>query len=491
MSNPPTPKRAILLARISDAEPGETAGVDDQVTDLRKFAAGNGWTVDEDHILIENDTSAFKKRKITLPDGRTAYRVVRPKFRHALDLLATGRADVLAAIDLDRAMRDPRDLEDLIDVVDADPSRIEARSKTGTLNLGNGQDPTTARLYVVMANKASRDTARRVSRARQRQAEAGTFGGGRRPFGFEADGVTLNPVEAAEIRTWARRLLADAPATMAHLIRDLVKRDVATVTGAPWNNRTIKQILTNPRASGHAVHNGVIVRRDAFEAIIPDDVRERLIEVFESRPAKAGNAPKWLCSLILRCGACDDGGTMSVRRNARGAYTYACRARGHCTRLAGPVDEYVSRVMIAWLGSDEISALLPVRTGVDVAAMRDRKAALKNQKIKAARMWPDMIDDEQLAAITSKANREIEMIDRKISEGSSGSPLAPFAGTDDAAGVWEGLPLGQQREIVRIFDAGSPITLLPGRDDPAATWADMIGAVKIGDRIMAADAAAA
>ncbi|WP_081423178.1 recombinase family protein [Leifsonia xyli] len=50
-----------------------------------------------------------------LPSGEKVRRVIRPKFRTMLQLLANDGGDVLIAYDLDRAVRDPRDLEDLID----------------------------------------------------------------------------------------------------------------------------------------------------------------------------------------------------------------------------------------------------------------------------------------------------------------------------------------------------------------------------------------
>jgi site-specific DNA recombinase len=49
---------------------------------------------------------------------------VRPGFRRALAMLADEQADGLIALDLDRAMRDPRDLEDLIDLVEQSSPRI-------------------------------------------------------------------------------------------------------------------------------------------------------------------------------------------------------------------------------------------------------------------------------------------------------------------------------------------------------------------------------
>ena len=111
------PRQAIRLTRISDARDDDTKGVDAQGEDCDGRAGRIGWTIGPavTHHIAENDTSAFKRKKILLPDGRRELRTVRPGFRQALAMLADGRADGLIAYDLDRAVRDPRDLEDLIE----------------------------------------------------------------------------------------------------------------------------------------------------------------------------------------------------------------------------------------------------------------------------------------------------------------------------------------------------------------------------------------
>src|SRR5205823_2309183 len=92
-------------------------GIGRQEEDGRALAARLGWNVVA--VIPEDDTSAFKRRKIKLPDGTTALRTLRPGFRRALEGLAAGEFDGLIADDLDRVARDPRDLEDLIDVVES------------------------------------------------------------------------------------------------------------------------------------------------------------------------------------------------------------------------------------------------------------------------------------------------------------------------------------------------------------------------------------
>jgi DNA invertase Pin-like site-specific DNA recombinase len=112
--------------------------------------------------------------------------------------VASGKADGLIAVDLDRACRDPRDLEDLIDVVEQSGCPVE--SVSGSLRLASDADVTMARVMVAMANKSSRDTARRVADRRRQKAVAGEPGGGRRAFGYAADGLRVAESEARELR---------------------------------------------------------------------------------------------------------------------------------------------------------------------------------------------------------------------------------------------------------------------------------------------------
>ena len=296
-----TPQNAVLLTRISEARNGDTAGVDDQLADLRKRAAALGWGVGP--VIIENDTSAFKRRKVSLPDGRKALRVIRPGFREALDLLQTGRGDGLLALDLDRIARDPRDLEDLIDVIES--RHIPVDSVTGSLRLANDADITMARVMVAMANKSSRDTARRVSRARLRQAEAGRpRHGGRRPFGYEAGGLVVRQAEVAEIVRAADAILAGV--SLRQAAADLRRRGVPTVTGVPWTPGALKEILLRPRNCGLVVHGGEVLEgvTAAWPPILPRDTWEAVVAILSdpNRRTSPGNTPRWLRSLIYRCG---------------------------------------------------------------------------------------------------------------------------------------------------------------------------------------------
>src|ERR1035441_8643899 len=96
----PTPQCSIRLTRISDARDDDTKGVDAQGVDCDGRAAVTGWRFGPavTHHIIENDTSAFKRKTITLPDGRRELRTVRPGFREAL----AGLRRRLAGHEIDR-----------------------------------------------------------------------------------------------------------------------------------------------------------------------------------------------------------------------------------------------------------------------------------------------------------------------------------------------------------------------------------------------------
>jgi site-specific DNA recombinase len=193
---------------------------------------------------------------------------------------------VLLCLDLDRAFRDPKDLQDLIDVVDNAPHSIVVESCTDSLHMAKGKDNFDAEIRVLVANKASRDTARRVSMARERQARNGQFGGGHRPFGFclgapavPADempddivcpwhggrdcrsGISTIDYETAIVADCSHRLLQGV--SLRSLAAELRDGVVPTVTGADWTAETLRDILLRPRNAGFMIHKKEILEGSA------------------------------------------------------------------------------------------------------------------------------------------------------------------------------------------------------------------------------------
>ena len=275
------------------------------------------------------------------------------------------------------------------------------------------------------------------------------------------------PGEAEEIRRWADDLLSGV--SMKHVLRDLAARGVATVAMTDeravrrngkaaehggWNSRTVQQILTHPRTSGHAVYRGKIVRRNAYELVLHEDVRQALITLFgdPARKTSPGNTTRWLGSLIYRCGKCQDGTTMTVRRNTSGTPVYRCQRAGHCCWPAERTDKFVENVIVARLSREDVAGLIPHEAEVDVAALRDELVVCDTRKRGAAQLYArGTIDDAQLETISAELDHRMAEIRADLNAATSHSLLSAFAMTDDARRTWEELTIGRKREIVRIL----------------------------------------
>lgn len=312
-------------SRISDDPEDEKRGVTRQVADTRDEVEGRGATLGVEHV--ENDTSAFKKRKVQVTDasGNTymGYRVIRPVWHAALMRLREGKADGLVVYDLDRLARHPRDLEDAIEVVEHYGKVIYSATASDTdLTTENGR--MMARFAVNMAYKSSADTARRVRRAHLESAQKGKAVGGRRPFGYQDDKVTINEYEAGLLRQAATDVLAGV--RLATIVQQWNDAGVRTVTGKAWTGGVLLQVLRSPRLAGWRIHRvggaewskvppvaldkqGQPVRGQ-WEAIFDQATHLALVEALTSKPDHRSvvprrNARRYLMTGLLRCAVCN------------------------------------------------------------------------------------------------------------------------------------------------------------------------------------------
>jgi site-specific DNA recombinase len=107
----------------------------------------------------------------------------------------------------DRLHRHPRELEDFIDPCQRTTTKLATVS--GDVDLSTHEGQLIARIQGAVARKESDDKSRRIRRKHEELAAAGKVsGGGSRPFGYEADKLTVRPEEAEMIRECARRALA-------------------------------------------------------------------------------------------------------------------------------------------------------------------------------------------------------------------------------------------------------------------------------------------
>ncbi|MDQ7905986.1 recombinase family protein [Phytohabitans sp. ZYX-F-186] len=495
--------KAILLARLSDkredvdlTDEGIPQSLEDQIQRMRDRAALLGWAV---YKVIKNPRlSAYKRRKITLPDGRREYRVFRPDLREALGDLWAGRANALLCLDLDRAFRDPKDLQDLIDVVEHAPHSIVVESCTDSLHMEKGKDNFDAEIRVLVANKASRDTARRVSMWRERQARNGKFGGGRRPFGFCLgapdvpdnampedlvcawhggrdckSGITTIDYEIDVIADSSHRLLQGI--SLRALAAELRERqEVPTVTGADWSAQTLRDILLRPRNAGFMVHKKQIIEgvKAPWKPIVSPEVFYAVRDLLTdpSRRTGPGAAPRWHGTTIYRCGICTPLGTDTDADGVKPVTCqvtlggreprYKCKDHSHLTRNVAKVDRLVfGHVLYALTHPRAYELLAAPPPEVDAEGLRAERTAIR-QRLEL------MAEDEvlglktraQVIAATKRGNARITEIDELLNATATSDPLATVVNASDPVQAWADLGLADQRLFI---DRLCTVTILP------------------------------
>lgn len=476
--------RAVLYLRLSELrddeldDDGDGRTFSEREEDLREYAEQLGATVVA--VIVENDlarrdgkqrnASAFKRRMVTLPDGTRAMRVVRPGFRKVLDMLAKGTVNTLIAEDGDRAVRDPRDFEDLLDLVEMNAYNV--RSLSGSLTLTNGgtdAEIDAARQYVNRANAASRDTARRVRNGRRRKAKRGEFGGGRRPFGFESDGITKRWDECEVIAVAAKRVVdtdgrkrrGERLDSLRLLAAELREAGVPTVTGAKWSAETLKDILLRERNAGIMIYRGAEIGAAPWGPIVPVETFRAVQRILTdpSRRTGPGAAPRWFGTGIYLCGKCNDGTTMQVTLAGR-APRYTCKARNHLARNVAHVDAYVEALIVERLSRPDAAGLFaPARPNVDVAALRAEAQAIRvNLNGLATDLALNRLTREQVFAATEAGRARLDEIDEIVTATVGDSPAAQIIRAPDVGTAFGALPLGVRRAILREVCC---VTILP------------------------------
>ena len=474
-----------IYLRLSDPAEGALDGREKR---LRAEADRLGWIVAR--VVRENDAprqeggrmipaSAFKRRAVRTasgevvkdPDtGKPVMRVIRPGWQSVIADLKTGRASAVLAEDLDRACRDPRDLEDLLDA--CAQTGASARSLTGSLTLtagGADSEVFMARVMVAQAHKSSSDTSRRTRDAKARH-HGQSYQGGLRPFGYAHVAETekyhrtlmVVPDEADMIKAAVADIL-DRDISLAAITRDWRARGAVTVTGKPWTSQKLRQVLLKPAVAGLASLHGQLTPAP-WPGILERDTWEKLTAKLEdpARCVSTGNEPRHLLSLIAQCGICNDGSTLSATgSNLRGGPSYACPNGGmHLRRNCAHVNRRIEAVIVEWLERYGRTALKPPprRAGVNAPKLRAEAKRLRAAKVAQMKMHAaGDIDDAALIAGMREIRDRLGVIDAQLAVSDQPDPLAEYRDAP-ARAVWNASSLPRKRALVRLL---MDVTIIP------------------------------
>jgi DNA invertase Pin-like site-specific DNA recombinase len=448
--------RAVVYLRQSKDVEGTRAAVDRQAEDCNRLCERMGWQVVR--VLTDNDTSATNGKP-------------RPGYAELFREIEARACDVVVAWAQDRLLRDVREGEDLIDLVERTGVRI-VTCQGGDHDLSTPDGRLHVRMMAVIAKGEVEKKAARQRRQQQQAAQRGEAPS-RRAFGYAPGGMELDPVEAPVVREAFDRLFAGA--SLVSITRYLNGTGLLSVRGNTWSRKGTRYLLTSPRYAGwrvyHAGKDDELRVRGAWPRIVSDEEHERAVALLadpDRKPAgHRGTARRWLGPGLFLCGRCVEAGTtdeegqpvtMRTGRRSSGVRTYVCRQEAAPSRAADPVDAYVLEVIEARLSRPDVADLLAGATP-EVGELREQAEAIRRRIDRATRDYDDeVIDGATLKAVKARRSAELAVVERKLTSAARTSRLATLAAHPDPAAAFLAADLSMQQEVI---DALCSVVLLP------------------------------
>lgn len=355
--------RAAIYTRLSQDRDGTKGGTDRQEKDCRALCKREGLTVAR--VYTDDDRSAYNGKH-------------RPAFDQLLADL--GQYDVLVFWKTDRLVRRWTQFADVFTA--CEQLNVRLVSAHDPIDTSQPILQGVAVLIASVGQQESHNIATRVSRQQADAASAGRPHGGRRAYGYSADGMKLVPGEARQVKEAAKRLLAGE--SMLSVVEDWNARGITTTTGATWRVSTLRRMMVRPRLAGLSVYQGAVVGDASWPAIIDREQHEQLVALLDDPARKRGRPAKYLLTGLVVCGKC--GATLRTSWD-HGVRRWSCqRVPGDsercasCVIRADKVDELVEDELLLRLDSPAVARALrkPAKTTAraTVAQVADLDAKL-------------------------------------------------------------------------------------------------------------------
>ena len=432
--------RAGIYARISSDREGDGLGVARQIEDCERLAERKGWRVVEQYV--DDDVSAWSGKK-------------RPQYVRSSEDLEAGAINGLLVYDLDRLHRQPSELESFIDLCQR-LGLTNVASVSGDIDLTTADGQFQARILGAVAKKESDDKSRRIRRKHLEIASEGRVsGGGSRPYGYEADKLTIRPAEAAVIAECAKQLLAGEP--VRSIAQDLHERGIPTSTGGQWSPQSLRRMLASGRIAGQREHKGEIAATAEWPGIISaeDGAKIRaLLANPERRTNKA--ARRYLLGGLLVCSHC--GERLVARPRTGGKRRYAC-AKGvgfsGCGKTfinADEVEQFVTEAVLHRVDSRDLQRAMERRqqnTPVAERWWKEAEAAQEQLEELAAEYGRREITVGEWKAARTPIEERLSAARKQLAKVTHGGLLDSYVGHSDRLRAdWDSLDLSQQHAIV-------------------------------------------
>lgn len=396
---------AAIYCRISHARDEDQTGVDRQERICREIAERLRLIVSDTLVFVDNNRSAWKRNR------------KRPGWDALLDATREGKVRHVLTYHPDRLMRQPRDLEELLQI--ADDQDITLHGQANQRDLANPDDRFFLRIEVAHACRSSDDTSRRLTDMMADRARDGLPHGGKRRYGYAKDQTTVVKHEATIVsEVFTSYLDGKTPAEIA---RDLNERKEPTALGAEWNGHSVRDLLDSRHVAGIRVFRGEEVGDGEWSPIISRGVWDEAQQRRTLRAAQAAEKGKpsrfYTLRGLVTCKACGSGmagsgGSYVCNREQRRDSKQCSRRVAALTLEKFVGDAAVNLLINLDVSGQQASTAVSEADEAAIAADRSELAELK-----------DMWDSQELKTPEYRAMRKV--VEKRISDAQRKTTVRP------------------------------------------------------------------
>jgi site-specific DNA recombinase len=472
-------KRAAIYARISKSDPGVDK-IENQISELRKLALASGYEVVA--TFTDDDISAYRGES------------VRPGYLGLINGLKDKLYDVVMATEPQRFTRAS---QTELDALLVQCIRSGAVVHTRSAGVQNPENPTTVALMQIMDVVGGLEVASRVERQRARNRadiEKGIPTKGLRPFGWEADRITIRESEAVVIRA-AFTAILERGESISSIARKWNRSEVRTdvmkrprrsridgevrLPSGTWTPTTVRQILTRRRNAGILTFGKDEMPLSKIEPIVSREDYESLITAIKTTKTTSGPKPRYLLGGILECicGRSMHATTSHSRRPGGKAHrykVYVCSQRlGNDSRHVSIQVKIADQVVRDWVVEnigldlddfpelsrdvlDEINSKMDALEAEEAETTEFLLSGLGNRSqimahLADLRAKLSKLQDEKSELIsTASLNSALLEFQESMSRLPSNSPDADVDQVLEAGyKAWDSLPFDDKRAIIR------------------------------------------
>jgi site-specific DNA recombinase len=435
--------RAVIYVRQSKDTNQTGLAVERQRADCERLCTERGWDIVR--VITDNDVSATNGP--------------RPGYAELLELAQREAVDVIVCWHVDRLTRKLTELEHVIELCER--TGVKIATVSGDLDLSTDAGRLVGRILASVAKGEVERKSARQSRAGRQAAESGAPPK-RRAFGYRPGGYEIDPVEGPAVREAFARLLAGG--SLTGIARSLNAAGLVSVGGKPWTVPGVRVMLRNGRYAARRFYRRTEeIGPGNWPAVVSEETWRAAVAMLDDPVRRAtlkGTARKWLGAAFYLCGRCGSPMTIGYRKaGPHKARVYRCRAHlGHLSRVADPVDELVSAVIVARLRRSDLADLL-VTEAPETATLHEEARGLRARLDTIATDYADgLLTARQLVKATNRVEARLVDVTGRIAAAGRTSALSAVAAVSDPGAAWLALDVAARQAVAREL---CTVTLLP------------------------------